>query len=58
MILDQGKIVEFDKPSVLLRDTSSKFYGLCKATGREEFAVLREMADTHVPDVSIVPPSA
>ncbi|KAJ7635025.1 multidrug resistance-associated ABC transporter [Roridomyces roridus] len=44
MLLDQGRIAEFDRPSVLLRDRDSKFHGLCKATGKEEFAMLKKMA--------------
>lgn len=44
MLLDQGKIAEFDKPSVLLQDTTSKFYALCKATGKSELAMLKKMA--------------
>ncbi|KAK7042717.1 ATP-dependent bile acid permease [Favolaschia claudopus] len=45
MLLDQGKIVEFDRPSVLLSDTSSKFYALCQATGNQEFETLKRMAE-------------
>ena len=44
MLLDQGRIVEFDTPAALLSDPQSKFYALCKATGKQEFAVLRKMA--------------
>ncbi|EMD35635.1 hypothetical protein CERSUDRAFT_85574 [Gelatoporia subvermispora B] len=44
MLLDEGTIVEFDKPATLLSQPSSKFYALCKATGENEFAVLRKMA--------------
>jgi len=44
MLLDQGRIAEFDRPGVLLRNPNSKFYALCKATGKEEFAVLKKMA--------------
>ncbi|KAF8649184.1 hypothetical protein AX16_005982 [Volvariella volvacea WC 439] len=44
MLLDQGRIVEFDRPSVLLSDPNSKFYSLCKATGKEEFAMLKKLA--------------
>ncbi|RXW13458.1 hypothetical protein EST38_g12398 [Candolleomyces aberdarensis] len=44
MLLDQGRIIEFDKPSTLLSDSSSHFYALCKATGKEEFAHLQTMA--------------
>lgn len=44
MLLDQGKIVEFDHPAVLLSDPSSQFYRLCEATGENEFAMLKNMA--------------
>ncbi|KAK7044499.1 multidrug resistance-associated ABC transporter protein [Favolaschia claudopus] len=44
MLLDQGRIAEFDRPAVLLRNSHSKFYGLCKATGKDEFAVLKKLA--------------
>lgn len=44
MLLDQGRIAEFDRPGVLLRDSKSKFYALCKATGKEEFSMLKKMA--------------
>lgn len=43
MLLDQGRIVEFDAPGELLGNPSSKFHALCKATGRDEFAVLKKM---------------
>ncbi|QRW05470.1 ABC transporter [Ceratobasidium sp. AG-Ba] len=45
MVMDQGHIAEYDEPSVLLADPSSKFYSLCKATGSKEFAELKRMAD-------------
>ncbi|KAJ7638358.1 multidrug resistance-associated ABC transporter [Roridomyces roridus] len=44
MVLDQGRIAEFDSPAALLRDPSSQFYALCKATGSEEFGTLRILA--------------
>jgi len=44
MLLDEGKLVEFDRPAMLLRDTSTKFYALCKATGQNELALLMKMA--------------
>ncbi|KAI0918434.1 hypothetical protein AcV5_002428 [Taiwanofungus camphoratus] len=44
MLLDHGRIAEFDKPATLLADSSSKFHALCKATGKNEFAVLKKMA--------------
>jgi len=46
MLLDQGRIVEFDRPATLIADTSSSFYALCKATGRNEFSTLKKMAGT------------
>lgn len=44
MLLDQGRIAEYDTPATLLSNPQSKFYALCKATGKEEFAVLKKMA--------------
>ncbi|KAI6116284.1 ABC transporter type 1, transmembrane domain-containing protein [Pisolithus sp. B1] len=44
MILDTGRIVEFDRPATLLADPNSSFYRLCKATGKKEFSVLKRMA--------------
>ncbi|PIL23137.1 ATP-binding cassette transporter [Ganoderma sinense ZZ0214-1] len=44
IVLDQGKIVEFDTPAALLSNPSSMFHALCKATGKQEFAVLKKMA--------------
>jgi ABC-type multidrug transport system fused ATPase/permease subunit len=44
MVLDQGRLKEFDRPAVLLADHASAFYQLCKATGKEEFAQLKKMA--------------
>jgi len=45
ILLDKGQLIEFDRPSVLLADPTSKFYALCKSTGKAEFAVLKRMAD-------------
>lgn len=44
MVLDEGCIAEFDKPSSLLQDSKSRFYSLCEATGKTEFNVLKKMA--------------
>ncbi|KAL5522541.1 hypothetical protein ACEPAG_8557 [Sanghuangporus baumii] len=44
MVLDQGRIVEFDRPAALLARPSSHFYALCKAQGNEEFSVLKKLA--------------
>ena len=45
MLLEEGRIVEFDSPAVLLANPNSRFYSLCKATGKSEFAVLKKMAN-------------
>ncbi|KAI5479254.1 ATP-binding cassette transporter [Pseudohyphozyma bogoriensis] len=44
MVLDQGRIVEFDKPSTLLRRDDSVFHGLCRESG--DYEELKEMALT------------
>ena len=44
MLLDDGKIIEFDAPGTLLANRESKFYALCKATGKEEFSTLKRLA--------------
>ncbi|KAJ7666515.1 P-loop containing nucleoside triphosphate hydrolase protein [Mycena rosella] len=44
LLMDQGRIAEFDRPGTLLANPASKFYALCKAAGPEEFAMLRKMA--------------
>ncbi|UZJ56745.1 hypothetical protein CBS101457_006065 [Exobasidium rhododendri] len=43
LVMDDGKIVEYDSPKSLLSDTSSRFYKLCKASGRGEFARLKKL---------------
>ena len=32
------------RPATLLKNSTSEFYSLCRATGKEEFAMLKEMA--------------
>jgi hypothetical protein len=49
MLLEEGRIVEFDSPAALLSDPNSKFYSLCKAAGKSEFAVLKRMAGVPSP---------
>ncbi|KAJ7489160.1 multidrug resistance-associated ABC transporter [Mycena latifolia] len=44
IVLDEGRIVEFDRPRTLLQNSDSTFYKMCKATGSDEFATLRSMA--------------
>ncbi|KAJ7575966.1 P-loop containing nucleoside triphosphate hydrolase protein [Mycena floridula] len=50
MILDQGRIVEFDSPRTLFDDSTSSFSLLCQATGQEEMNVLRKMANARRED--------
>lgn len=45
MLLDKGRIVEFEQPSKLLKDPSSLFYSLCRSTGKAEFATLKKLAE-------------
>ena len=44
MLLEDGKIIEFDTPGNLLANRDSKFYALCKAAGKEEFSTLKRLA--------------
>lgn len=44
MLLEDGKLVEFGTPADLLANRESKFYSLCKATGNEEFSMLKRLA--------------
>ncbi|KAJ6482536.1 multidrug resistance-associated ABC transporter [Mycena sanguinolenta] len=44
MVLEEGRIVEFNRPKTLLEDPSSVFHGMCKATGNDEFAKLQSIA--------------
>ncbi|KZT58208.1 multidrug resistance-associated ABC transporter [Calocera cornea HHB12733] len=45
LVLDQGRIAEYDDPARLLANPSSMFYALCKSTGKTEFEVLKKTAD-------------
>ena len=49
MILDTGRIVKFDRPATLLADPNSRFYQVCKATGKGEFSTLQKMAGAITP---------
>lgn len=44
LVMHRGAIAEYAAPAELLRDPKSRFYGLCRATGRSEFRNLRKMA--------------
>ena len=40
--------MEYDSPSNLLKKIDSRFYALCRATGRNEFKMLKKMANHKV----------
>lgn len=44
LVMEKGKVVEFAKPANLLRDPSSRFYKLCRASGKRELAHLKQSA--------------
>jgi ABC-type multidrug transport system fused ATPase/permease subunit len=44
LVLDDGKVAEFDRPAVLATDPSSRLYGLIQATGPENAALLTAVA--------------
>jgi hypothetical protein len=45
LVMDAGKLMEFDEPYTLLQDANSRFSLLCKATGETEYAVLKGLAE-------------
>lgn len=45
LLLDQGRLIEFDSPANLIKDPTSRFHSLCRATGKGEFKVLKRMAE-------------
>jgi ATP-binding cassette subfamily C (CFTR/MRP) protein 1 len=48
MVLDQGELVEFDSPKKLLSDENSKFSGLCKQTGKQNFKYLLRIVNGEI----------
>lgn len=44
LVMHRGAIAEYASPAELLRDSKSRFYALCRATGRSEFRHLKQMA--------------
>lgn len=44
LIMDSGKVVEFDKPHNLLQNENGIFYGMIKALGPKEFNRLSQTA--------------
>ncbi|CAD6587814.1 MAG: hypothetical protein CYPHOPRED_004148, partial [Cyphobasidiales sp. Tagirdzhanova-0007] len=49
LVLDIGRVVEFDSPAKLIADSNSRFHALCKATGRREFKVLQRLSKRDLP---------
>lgn len=54
LLLDKGRLIEYESPAKLLEDPASRFYALCRATGKKEFAILKKMSKgksrvTHMP---------
>lgn len=45
LVLDQGRVLEYDTPANLIGDLNSRFHALCRATGRSEFKILKKMAE-------------
>jgi len=44
VIMRKTNLFVFFRPAALLRNSTSNFYSLCKATGKAEFAILRKLA--------------
>ncbi|GAA6021159.1 hypothetical protein JCM10207_008338 [Rhodosporidiobolus poonsookiae] len=44
LLLDKGKVLEYDSPATLLEDPTSRFYALCRAAGKKELAILKKMS--------------
>ncbi|KAK4879949.1 hypothetical protein RN001_008095 [Aquatica leii] len=53
MVLESGKVVEFDHPHLLLQDYSSKFYSIVQATGRAIAESLHRMAEINYNNIKI-----
>ena len=45
LVMDAGRVAEFDSPHLLLRDNGSQFSELARKTGQEEFERLKRMAE-------------
>eukprot|EP00474_Spongospora_subterranea_P010231 CRZ10689.1 hypothetical protein [Spongospora subterranea] len=46
LFMDQGRVAEFDRPSTLLNDENSAFYGLVAQTGPDSARKLTQMAQS------------
>ncbi|KAJ3101164.1 hypothetical protein HDU97_001630 [Phlyctochytrium planicorne] len=51
LVLEAGKVAEFDSPSSLLSDTSSKFYAMVSDTGEANAEMLKVMASRSIKDI-------
>ncbi|RKP24427.1 P-loop containing nucleoside triphosphate hydrolase protein, partial [Syncephalis pseudoplumigaleata] len=52
MVLDAGQLVEFDAPSVLIRQPNSRFRNLCERSG--ELDLLLAMSESSNSPVSVI----
>jgi len=43
LVLDKGRVLEYDSPRKLMEDEGSAFRALCMVQGKEEFEKLLEM---------------
>jgi hypothetical protein len=41
LVLDAGRIIEYDSPAKLIADPASRFHALCRASGKSEFRIVR-----------------
>jgi ABC-type transport system involved in cytochrome bd biosynthesis fused ATPase/permease subunit len=48
MVLDQGELVEFDKPQKLLANANGAFTNLCKQTGESNYPYLKKIANGEI----------
>lgn len=44
IVMDAGKVIEFDEPYNLLQNENGIFYGMVKALGENEFGRLAQIA--------------
>ncbi|KAH9811640.1 hypothetical protein DFH28DRAFT_433779 [Melampsora americana] len=44
LVLDQGRVIEYDSPAKLIANPKSRFHTLCRAAGKREFRALKRMA--------------
>ncbi|KAI7895791.1 P-loop containing nucleoside triphosphate hydrolase protein [Mucor mucedo] len=53
LVLDHGKVVEFESPLTLLRDTDSAFHKMCRHSGEFEYLLELARAKHELVDISL-----